>query len=117
MKALSSSSLSPAGRRLLTSDVFNGSTVKRAFRTQVIDIVSRAASSHRRVVSGNMITSSEGDEWKVVGGTVCRTPAFFGRPSRLIVETEKARTAILDLLNKQQTRTKRRKLNPKRNSD
>jgi hypothetical protein len=47
-----------------------------------------------------MVSSSEGDEWILGGGKVTRTPAFWGRPSHLIVEGEEAQVAILKLLNK-----------------
>jgi hypothetical protein len=94
-----SSSAAPAQRQLLISDVFRSSAVKRAFLKDVIDIASKIALKHRKFYEGNMVSSSEGDEWILDGGKVTRTLAFWGRPSRLIVEGEEAQVAILKLLN------------------
>jgi hypothetical protein len=95
-----SSSAAVSQGRLLISDVFKSSAVKRAFLEDVIKIVSKIALEHRKFYEGNMVSSSEGDEWILGGGKVTRTPAFWGRPSHLIVEGEEAQVAILKLLNK-----------------
>jgi hypothetical protein len=52
------SSATAAQGRLLISDVFKSSAVKRAFLEDVIKIVSKIAVEHRRFYEGKMVSSS-----------------------------------------------------------
>jgi len=77
------------------SDVFKGPVVRRKFVLEALDIIREMALSHRIVIEGTMISSSERNEWTLPKGIAVKTASFWGRPSSLYVEGEEARASIM----------------------
>jgi hypothetical protein len=88
----------PALPRVTPSDVFNGSTVRRRFVDQALEIIGRTATAHRTFIEGTMVSSAEGAVWTLPAGKATWSPPLWGRPSALYVEGEEARAAILKAL-------------------
>lgn len=91
-------SLTSAAKGRRPSDIFNGAAVKRKFVQEVLDIIRETATSHQTFIEGNMVSSSERNEWTLPTGKAVRPAPFWGRPSCLYVDGEEARARIMQAM-------------------
>lgn len=77
------------------ADVFDGSQVRRKYRSKVRMLIVHAAENKHTYFEGNMLNARQGERWDIFGGTATQSPSWWGRPSRLTVDGEETRASIL----------------------
>ncbi len=91
--------------KVLLQAVFDGDRVRRNFKPDVINILTRVATSSSVTFAGTMLSSSEGRRWVLPGGVAQRTPSRWGHESTLTVSGHEAKELILSELQTRKDQT------------